>query len=88
MSEDLDNAHILIKFLKLFHDVTIRIYASLLVTSNLYFLEICLILQQIQDYALCDNPLLSAIARKMEAKFDKYWTDNDRVNLLLYVTVF
>ena len=43
--------------------------------------------QQIQDYTICDNPLLSAMVRRMEAKFDKYWKENDRTNLLLYVVV-
>jgi hypothetical protein len=41
----------------------------------------------VRDYAQSTDPLLSAMARRMKVKYDKYWGDFDRINWLLFVAV-
>jgi hypothetical protein len=57
------------------------------VTSNTYFQEICGIQIHLQAYNENDDYVLSAMAKKMMTKYNKYWGDLDRVILLMFVTI-
>ena len=85
--EDWDNARVFVKFLKIFFDVTLRISGSLFTTSNAYFHKLCLIRNLIRKYLKSNDLLLSDMAQNMKAKYDKYWGNLKRSNLLLYVVV-
>nr|KAJ0191201.1 hypothetical protein LSAT_V11C800389740 [Lactuca sativa] len=69
-------------FLKPFHDVTLRISGTLYVTSNTCIEDIysirALLDDAISDSSLCD------IALAMKLKFDKYFGNIEKMNLLLY----
>ncbi|CAH1437604.1 unnamed protein product [Lactuca virosa] len=69
-------------FLKPFHDVTLRISETLYVTSHTCIEDIysirTLLDDAISDSSLCD------IALAMKIKFDKYFGDIEKMNLLLY----
>nr|KAJ0217876.1 hypothetical protein LSAT_V11C300131360 [Lactuca sativa] len=69
-------------FLKPFCDVTKRIFGTLYVTSNTCIEDIYSILtlldDAISDASLCD------IALAMRVKFDNYFGDIEKMNLLLY----
>ncbi|KAL5543709.1 hypothetical protein UlMin_007493 [Ulmus minor] len=70
---DWEKAQIFVKFLRTFYKVTTRISGSLYVTSNLFFKEIY------------PSTLLGAMAFSMQQKFDKYWGNLERMNVLLYI---
>ena len=85
--EDWDNARVLTKFLKVFYDVTKRLSGSLYVTSNDYFHQVCAIEQLLSDWAKHSDIRLSIMAKKMKEKFDKYWGNIEKVNMMLLVAV-
>lgn len=72
-----------------FYDVTLKFSASLHVTSNTYYHEMCEIQTQLQDLAISDNNLLSTMAASMKKKYNKYWGNVENINCLLFdVVVF
>ncbi|KAL0546139.1 hypothetical protein IC582_016045 [Cucumis melo] len=85
--EDWTNARMLIRFLKVFYDVTLKISGSLYTTSNLVFHQITVVQNCIRLNAGSANALLVGMANNMNAKFEKYWGNNEKNNLLLYVAI-
>ncbi|TYK12117.1 zinc finger BED domain-containing protein RICESLEEPER 3-like [Cucumis melo var. makuwa] len=85
--EDWTNARMLIRFLKVFYDVTLKISGSLYTTSNLVFHQITVVQNCIRLNAGSRNALLVGMANNMKAKFEKYWGNNEKNNLLLYVAI-
>ncbi|KAA0049761.1 zinc finger BED domain-containing protein RICESLEEPER 2-like [Cucumis melo var. makuwa] len=85
--EDWTNARMLIRFLKVFYDVTLKISGSLYTTSNLVFHQITVVLNCIRLNAGSANALSVGMANNMKAKFEKYWGNNEKNNLLLYVAI-
>jgi hypothetical protein len=85
--EDRKKVRVFLKFLKLFYDVTMRLSGSLYVTSNMYFQEICGIQSHLQAFSKSGDYVLSVMTEKMKIKYNKYWRDLDRVNLMLFVAV-
>ncbi|XP_038888299.1 zinc finger BED domain-containing protein RICESLEEPER 2-like isoform X2 [Benincasa hispida] len=81
--EDWGNARMLIRFLKVFYNVTLKVSGSLYTTSNLVFHEICRIQNCIQLNGNSGNKMLSTMAKNMKAKFDKYWGNDERKNNIL-----
>ncbi|XP_028102777.1 zinc finger BED domain-containing protein RICESLEEPER 1-like [Camellia sinensis] len=86
-AEDWDNCRVLLKFLRMFYNATKRFSGSLFVTSNTFYTEIFVIENMIGQLIKDNDPILSSMAKKMKEKFDKYWRNGDKINLLLYVTV-
>ncbi|KAA0036689.1 zinc finger BED domain-containing protein RICESLEEPER 3-like [Cucumis melo var. makuwa] len=81
--EDWTNARMLIQFLKVFYDVTLKISGSLYTTSNLVFHQITVVQNCIRLNAGSANALLVGMANNMKPKFEKYWGNNEKNNLLL-----
>ncbi|CAI9290327.1 unnamed protein product [Lactuca saligna] len=84
-SSDWERVRNVCHFLKHFHDVTLRISGTLYVTSNtciedIYFIR-TLLDDAISDSSRCD------IALAMKVKFDKYFGDVEKMNLLLYFSL-
>ena len=86
-SFDWENVRVLVKFLKIFYDSTLRISGSLYVTCNLLFQELCIVQTSLSK--LCENrdPFLSVMAMSMKKKYDKYWGNIEKMNLLIFVAV-
>ncbi|KAA0054533.1 zinc finger BED domain-containing protein RICESLEEPER 2-like [Cucumis melo var. makuwa] len=74
--EDWTNARMLIRFLKVFYDVQLKISGSLDTTSNLVFHQITVVQNCIRLNAGSSNALLVGMANNMKAKFEKYWGNN------------
>jgi hypothetical protein len=53
----------------------------------MFFHEICGIQMHLQAYSESDDYVLSSLAEKMMSKYNKYWGDLDRVNVLMFVVV-
>ncbi|XP_054781938.1 zinc finger BED domain-containing protein RICESLEEPER 2-like [Prosopis cineraria] len=85
--KDWENAHVFVKFLKIFFDVTKKVFGSLYVTSSQYFHEFCLVVKTLNDMCLSDDPLLNSMARKMKQKHDKYWGNVDNLNMMIFIAV-
>jgi hypothetical protein len=85
--DDWARIRIFLKFLKLFYEVTMRLSGSLYVTCNMYFQEICGIQMHLQAYSESEDYILSSMAEKMLMKYNKYWGDLDRVNVLMFIVV-
>ncbi len=84
---DWEKAKVLVKFLQAFYDFTLRISGSLYVTSNNFVLEICSILCLLNEWTKSDDQNLKLMAMKMKEKFDKYWGNVDKMNMLLFVAM-
>jgi len=78
---------IILKFLKLFYEATMRLLESLYVTCNMYIQEVSDIQLHLQEYGDSDGYVLSSIAGKTMSMYNKYWRDLDKVNVLLFVVV-
>lgn len=85
--EDWINAKMLIRFLKVFYDVTLKILGFLYTTSNMVFHQITVVQNCIRLNAGSANEMLAGMANSMKAKFEKYWGNNEKNNLLLYVAI-
>ncbi|XP_028104527.1 zinc finger BED domain-containing protein RICESLEEPER 2-like [Camellia sinensis] len=86
-AEDWDNCRVFLKFLKMFYNATKRFSGSLFVTSNTFYAEFFVIENMIGQLIKDNDPILSSMEEKMKKKFDKYWGNRDKINLLLYVVV-
>ncbi|CAL5361786.1 unnamed protein product [Camellia sinensis] len=86
-ARDWNNCRIFLKFLKLFYNATKRFSGSLFVTSNCFFDEMFVIQTKIEQLIKKDDKLLSTMAQNMKEKFEKYWGNGEKINLLVYVVV-
>ncbi|XP_028068326.1 zinc finger BED domain-containing protein RICESLEEPER 1-like [Camellia sinensis] len=71
----------------MFYNATKRFSGSLFVTSNTFYTEIFVIENMIGQLIKDNDPILSSMAKKMKEKFDKYWANGEKINLLLYVAI-
>ncbi|KAL5557141.1 hypothetical protein UlMin_039377 [Ulmus minor] len=82
---DWDKAQVFVKFLRTFYKVIIRISGSLYVTSNLFFKEFCIVQGNFKELGKDPSTLLGPMAFSMQQKFDKYWGNLEKMNVLLYI---
>ena len=85
--EDWDNVKVFVIFLKLFYEVTLQFSSPLYVTSNVFFHELCVMKTKLTNLCESEDPLLSMIARDMHEKFDKYWGEIEKLNLMMFVAI-
>ncbi|XP_039054849.1 zinc finger BED domain-containing protein RICESLEEPER 2-like [Hibiscus syriacus] len=72
-------------FLEHFYEVTLRVSGTSYVTSNNFFdelTEICILLRDVQ---LSADVEFSVMAMRMKDKFEKYWGDIEKMNMLVFV---
>ncbi|GAU33852.1 hypothetical protein TSUD_393600 [Trifolium subterraneum] len=88
-NDDWENAKCFVKFLKLFFEITKKVSGSTYVTSSTYFMEHCNILDAFNTWMGChkDDPILANMAINMKAKYEKYWGDVSKMNILVFVAV-
>jgi hypothetical protein len=82
---DWENARAFVKYLKTFYDATLIISSSNYVTASLFFMQLCIIQDALNDGCLNSDPILSAMAISMRSKYEKYWGSMDKINLMLYI---
>ncbi|XP_024026908.1 zinc finger BED domain-containing protein RICESLEEPER 2-like [Morus notabilis] len=61
--------------------------ATLNVTSNSYFHELCEMQNQLSELSKQEDSMLSSMAVSMKKKYDKYWGNVKNINCLLFVAV-
>ncbi|TXG69334.1 hypothetical protein EZV62_004269 [Acer yangbiense] len=85
--DDWSNAKVFVQFLHVFYDTTLKFCASLSITSNMFFHELCLIPTELTTLASSGDFLLCKMVAAMKSKFDKYWGKIENVNKLLIITL-
>jgi uncharacterized protein DUF4413 len=65
----------------------LRVSGSLYVTSNLFFHELVNISALLKELLDSDDMSMSLMASVMKEKYDKYWGDPEKINLLIFVAV-
>ncbi|XP_042944041.1 zinc finger BED domain-containing protein RICESLEEPER 2-like isoform X2 [Carya illinoinensis] len=86
-SSDWVRVKIMVKFLKIFYDATVRLSGSLYVTSNAYFQEICGIQSHLSKMSQSNDPVLKVMATSMKSKYNKYWGSIEKTNLMIFIAV-
>ncbi|KAG2712806.1 hypothetical protein I3760_04G143400 [Carya illinoinensis] len=86
-SNDWERVRVLIKFLKIFYDATVRLSGSLYVTSNAYFQELCGIQSHLSKMSQSNDAVLKCMAENMKIKYDKYWGSIEKTNLMIFIAV-
>ncbi|XP_031281680.1 zinc finger BED domain-containing protein RICESLEEPER 2-like [Pistacia vera] len=82
---DWEYARYFLPFLKVFYDTTLRVSGSLYVTSNAYMQDIFGIGLKISKWCRSVDPGLHIMALRMKGKYDKYWSNIDNINLMLFI---
>jgi len=82
---DWENAMAFVKLLKTFYDAMLYISGSTYITSNLYFIELCIIQDTLNNACLSSSHIMSTMGINMRSKFEKYWGNIDMINLMLYI---
>jgi hypothetical protein len=82
---DWENARAFATFLQTFYEATLKFSGSTHVTSNSYFLQLCIIQNTLNDGCLSEDQVLSSVSFSMKQKYEKYWGTMDMINLMLYV---
>lgn len=81
---DWDRCKLLLKFLKHFYKLTLRISGSLYVTSNIMFHEISEVDMLLKQWLESADFELSLMAKRMKEKYDKYLGSIEKMNKILY----
>ena len=84
---DFQNCRAFVILLRLFYNATKKFSDSLYVTSNAFYNEIFVIQESISNLVKSQNTLLKNTSTNMQTKFEKYWGEGEKINLLLYVVV-
>jgi hypothetical protein len=82
---DWENARAFVKYLKTFYDVTLIISGSNYVTASLFFMQLCIIQDALNDGCLSFDHIMNTVAVSMRSKYEKYWGSMDKMNLMLYI---
>uniref|UniRef100_A0A803MEM4 hAT-like transposase RNase-H fold domain-containing protein n=1 Tax=Chenopodium quinoa TaxID=63459 RepID=A0A803MEM4_CHEQI len=64
-----------------------HISGSLYVTSNLFFHELVSVSILLNDLVSSDDPDMCLMACRMKDKYEKYWGDPEKINLLIFIAV-
>ena len=82
---DWENAKIFVRFLKTFYDLTLKLSGTLYATSNLFFNEICEVKQELLILSEDPDNLMCQMVASMEKKFDKYWGNPEKMNIIMFL---
>ncbi|XP_019184686.1 PREDICTED: zinc finger BED domain-containing protein RICESLEEPER 2-like [Ipomoea nil] len=80
---DWESVKSLVKLLKCFYEMTIRISGSLYVTSNTFFSEISDLYCILNGMVETDGAV-KRMGTNMKAKFEKYWGDINKMNCMIF----
>ncbi|XP_074290537.1 zinc finger BED domain-containing protein RICESLEEPER 2-like [Silene latifolia] len=86
-SEEWKQVSHILPFLKIFYDATLKMSASLYVTSNSYVEVIFGVGEVLSQHLLHQDAGVRKMAAQMKVKYDKYWGKIENLNLLLFVSL-
>ena len=71
----------------MFYDATLKLSGSRYMTSNSYVPEIYGIGWTISSFLTHEDESIRSMAEKMKLKCDKYWSNVNNINVLLFIVV-
>uniref|UniRef100_A0A803N9Q5 BED-type domain-containing protein n=1 Tax=Chenopodium quinoa TaxID=63459 RepID=A0A803N9Q5_CHEQI len=86
-SDDWNNVRRLSEFLQAFYDLTLHVSGSLYVSLNLFFHELVSVVVLMKDLVSSDDVDMCLMACRMKEKYEKYWGDPEKINLLIFIAV-
>eukprot|EP00267_Zea_mays_P045151 XP_020397404.1 zinc finger BED domain-containing protein RICESLEEPER 2-like [Zea mays] len=86
-SDDWASAAKMAEFLEHFHKLTIRVSATLRPTAHIFFHEVAELNILLRSWCESSDPLRNKMAKRMLAKYNKYWGDHTSFNILIFVAV-
>ncbi|XP_012575550.1 zinc finger BED domain-containing protein RICESLEEPER 2-like [Cicer arietinum] len=87
ISKDLDFANTVPPFLRIFYDVTMRMFGSSYVTYNIYMNEVFSIGRKIRLLSEHNDASIKSIGISMKSNYDKYWGNVNGIKVLLLIVV-
>ena len=84
--DDWKCAHNLVKLLKTFNDMTVRVSSSQYITSNNFFPELTDLFCTLHDWKNNDDLSIRSMGLNRKIKFDKYWGDPEKMNWLIFLS--
>ena len=75
-------------FLKKFYNLIVKVSRCSYITSNNCFNYICSVYASSKDWQLNPNVKLNSMAKRMKDKYNKYWGNMEKMNMLLYIASF
>ncbi|KAK8928487.1 hypothetical protein KSP39_PZI017404 [Platanthera zijinensis] len=85
--EDWENAQLLVIFLEKFYTATKLFSGSAYVTSNSFFEQAFFLEHALITWSASTNIHHKAMALRMKEKFDKYWGNIHKMNILLVIAI-
>ncbi|XP_031103227.1 zinc finger BED domain-containing protein RICESLEEPER 2-like [Ipomoea triloba] len=74
----------MVKLLKCFYEMTLRISGSLYVTANNFFSEISDLSCMLSEMVEAESASVNLMGLNMKTKFEKYWGDPDKMNAIIF----
>ncbi|GJU60689.1 zinc finger BED domain-containing protein RICESLEEPER 2-like protein [Tanacetum coccineum] len=84
-SKDWANARLLVVFVKHFYDMTLQVLGTKYITSNSYLECINCLDTILKQCFLTDENDLKSMSIEMMKKFDKYWGNTKKFNMLVFI---
>ncbi|XP_019156380.1 PREDICTED: zinc finger BED domain-containing protein RICESLEEPER 2-like [Ipomoea nil] len=81
---DWESIQSLVKILKSFYEMIVRISGSLYVTSNTFFYEVSDLSCLLKNMEEATEDSVKVMGKNMRAKFDKYWGELEKMNFLIF----
>lgn len=85
--DDWDKVSYFLPFLEIFYDATLNLSGSRYVTGNAFVEEIYDIGFTIKNYINDLNVGVKSMAQQMKLKFDKYWSNVNNINVLMFIAL-
>ncbi|XP_021754810.1 zinc finger BED domain-containing protein RICESLEEPER 2-like [Chenopodium quinoa] len=85
--DDWSNVRRFSEFLGSFYELTLRVSGTSYVTSNLFFHELVNVSSLLKELCASDDPEMCSMALKMKDKYDKYWGNPEKINMLIFIAV-
>ncbi|KAM3266747.1 hypothetical protein P3L10_003742 [Capsicum annuum] len=86
VSEDWENVRTMVKFLKTFYDLTLKVSGSNYVTTNVHFVKIAELDLILKDMIENQDSNLKKVASNMRKKFRKYWGTPEKMNKMIFIS--
>ncbi|CAN6253636.1 unnamed protein product [Urochloa humidicola] len=86
-SDDWANAAKMADFLKNFHKLTLHVSVTLCPTAHIFFHEVAELNILLRSWCGNSDTLRKEMAKRMIAKYNKYWGDHTSFNILVFVAV-
>ncbi|KAM3307761.1 hypothetical protein P3S67_009505 [Capsicum chacoense] len=86
VSEDWENVRIMVKFLKTFYNLTLKVFGSKYVTNNVHFVEIAELDLILKEMIENENSKLKKLATNMREKFRKDWGTQEKMNKMIFIS--